>query len=116
MPILRHADSPGQQPWEGVLSKGIVRKEVGAERLTVNEITLAPGASIPLHIHPTHEEAIVILEGQIEATLGDAVQRISGGHTVLAPTGVKHMLKNVGNGPARILAIFPTTDPQRQLL
>lgn len=116
MPILRHADSPVQQPWAGVSSKGVVRKEVGAERLTVNEITLAPGAAIPLHIHPTHEEAIVIVEGQIEATLGDAVQRISGGHTVLAPTGVQHMLRNVGTTPARILAIFPTTEPQRQLL
>ncbi|MCS7206320.1 MAG: cupin domain-containing protein [Dehalococcoidia bacterium] len=116
MPILRHADSPVQQPWQGVSSRGVVRKEVGAERLTVNEITLAPGAFIPLHIHPTHEEAIVILEGEVEATLGDSVQRIAGGHTVLAPTGVKHMLKNVGTRPARILAIFPTTDPQRHLL
>jgi quercetin dioxygenase-like cupin family protein len=99
-----------------VTSKGVVRKEVGAERLTVNEVTLAPGAAIPLHIHPTHEEAIVILEGDVEAVLGDATYRLTGGYTILAPTGVKHMLRNVGRTPARILAIFPTLDPQRQFL
>ncbi|MBI4337169.1 MAG: cupin domain-containing protein [Chloroflexi bacterium] len=116
MPVIRTADSQPQSLWEGITSRALVRKEVGAAALTVNEVTVAPGASIPLHIHPTHEEGIVILEGDVEATLGDEKRKVTGGYTVLAPKGVKHSLKNVGKAPARILAIFPTTEPQRVLV
>ncbi|MBI4233729.1 MAG: cupin domain-containing protein [Chloroflexi bacterium] len=116
MPILDGSAIASQEVFPKVHSKPLVRKEVGAVSLTVNDMAVAPGASIPLHIHPTHEEAIVVLEGAVEATLGDEVRTLGPGHTILAPKGVKHMLANRTRGPARVLAIFPTTDPQRQLL
>jgi len=82
----------------------------------VREVTLQPGASIPLHTHPTHPECIVILEGEVEGRLADEVRPLGPGNSILAPAGVKHNLVNKGKGPARILAIFPTNQVTRELV
>ena len=116
MPILRHADIPTTEAFPNVRAIAVVSRETEAQSLTVSELTLAPGAAIPLHIHPTHEEAIVLLEGTLEATLGQEHQTVEPGYTVLAPRGARHGLRNTGDRPARILAIFPTLDVQRELV
>lgn len=116
MPIIRREDIPGEPLFPGILSRPLVRSQVGAASLTVNELVIQPGSSVPLHIHPTHEEAMIILEGQLEARLGDQRAQMNPGSAILAPKKVPHMLTNRGATPARILAIFPTTAPQRQII
>ena len=93
MPVLNKADiemqeiSPGVERWE------IVSGDLGADSLTVADLTLSPGSRAPTHIHPT-EEAMVIVDGELEAVLGDDVVTVSSGQTVLAPAGVKHGFVN----------------------
>ena len=55
------------------------------------------------------EEAMVIVEGSLEAILGDQVVTLGEGDTVLAPAGVKHGFENRSGATARLLAIFPKT-------
>ena len=113
MPIIRREDVPAEE--EGRLRRQpIARSDLGATSLTVTEITLLPGGQIPLHIHPGHEECIMILEGALEAVLGDDKETVVAGSTIIAPDSVKHSLTNTSDRPAKILAIFPTTDVQRQ--
>ena len=60
------------------------------------------------------EEAMVIVEGSLEAILGDQVVITLGeGDTVLAPAGVKHGFENRSGATARLLAIFPKTQFER---
>lgn len=116
MPVTR-ADEPAlTQPFPGVQSRALVRPEHDAVSLTVNELTIAVGAQVPLHVHPSHEEGIVILEGQLEATIGSDRQSVGPGFAVLVPKEAAHLLVNKGQTPAKILAIFPTTTPQRRFL
>lgn len=115
MPIIRREDVPMEEEG-GLRRQPIARSDLGAASLTVTEITLLPGGRIPLHIHPGHEECIMILEGRLEAVLGDEKKTVAAGNTIIAPDSVKHSLTNTSGRPARILAIFPTTDVQRQLL
>ncbi|MDP7226954.1 MAG: cupin domain-containing protein, partial [SAR202 cluster bacterium] len=62
------------------------------------------------------EEAMVILEGEIDAILGHDTVTVSAGQTVLAPAGVRHGFVNRSGAPARIMAIFPTADMERTLV
>ncbi|MBM3947548.1 MAG: cupin domain-containing protein [SAR202 cluster bacterium] len=116
MPIIRREDVAGEPLFPGIHSHPLVRPQAGAVSLTVNELVIQPGASVPLHVHPTHEEAMVVLEGQLDARLGDQRTQVSPGAAILAPKEVPHMLTNRGRTPARILAIFPVATPQRQLV
>ena len=59
------------------------------------------------------EEAVVIVEGSLEAILGDQVVTLGEGDTVLAPAGVKHGFENRSGATARLLAIFPKTQFER---
>jgi mannose-6-phosphate isomerase-like protein (cupin superfamily) len=78
----------------------------------VADLTMGPESSVPTHIHPT-EEAMVILEGELDAVLGDEIVPVTAGQTVLAPPGVKHGFVNKSGAPARLMAIFPTARPER---
>ena len=59
---------------------------------------------------------MVILEGSMDAILGEEVITVSAGQTVLAPPGVKHGFVNNSGASARVMAIFPTANMERTLV
>lgn len=116
MSIVEHNKLPLERSSPTVALRRVVQGEMGASSLTVWDLLLEPGGQILLHIHPSHEEAIILLEGTLEAAVGDEVRTVSAGASIIAPQGIPHRLRNSGAGPARILAIFPTLQVQRQFL
>ena len=101
----------------GVTQIELVGLEREGENLTARIATIQPGFSVPLHIHPTHQELIFILEGELEGTLEDhGVETLRPGQSVLAPTRKVHGLTNKSASPARVLAIFPTNYVTRELV
>ena len=112
MPVLSRSDSDGQQIFPGVELRELLSGELGARSLTVLDITMSQGSEVTTHIHPT-EEAMIIVDGELEAVLGDDVVTVSSGQTVLAPAGVKHGFVNRSGAPLRIMAIHPTNKVER---
>ena len=115
MPILDRDDDAREQLSEGVDRWSLVDGGLGAESLSVGDVMLSPGGIVPNHIHPT-EEAMVILEGDLEAVLGGDVVNVKAGQVVLAPPGVRHGFVNKSGAPARVMAIFPTAHMERTLV
>ena len=115
MPILRRADAETTEGYPGVPRAQLVGAEHGAASLWVGHLEVGPGATITTHIHPDTEEAMVIVEGELEAVLGDEVVTLGPGDTVLAPAGVKHGFVNRSGENAALLALFPKTEFQRVL-
>ncbi len=115
MPILDKKDIEKERLGPGTERWPIVDGTQGAESLSVGDVVVQPGSKVPIHFHPT-EEAMVILEGQLEAVLGGEVVSVKEGHTVLAPAGVNHGFRNRSTAPARIMAIFPTARIERTLV
>ena len=72
-----------------------------------------PGPRATTHIHPDTEEAMVIVEGTLEAVLGDEVVTLGPGDTVLAPAGVKHGFVSRSESKAALMASFPKTSFER---
>jgi quercetin dioxygenase-like cupin family protein len=52
------------------------------------------------------EEIILVLEGSVQATVGDEKQTATKGHLVLIPKMLPHNLENIGSKPAKILGFF----------
>ena len=77
--------------------------------LTVFCERIAPGDRIPLHEH-TIEEVFFVDAGTIEATVGTEQRTIAPGAIVFIPSGTAHGFRNIGDGVARIHAVFPTRE------
>lgn len=80
-----------------------------ARDVTVFYERIAPGDRIPLHKH-TIDEVFFLDRGRVEATLGENRETISSGAVVFVPAGQKHGFHNVGEGVARVHAVFPSQE------
>ena len=114
MPIIRTSDRNRNEPIsEGLESFGIVDAAHGSDALRVGELTIAPMTRVPRHAHTNTEEAMVLLEGTLEAQVGSERMTIEAGDLVLAPAGSVHGFLNRTDTPARLLYVFPRHDPDR---
>ena len=113
MPILYRADAKTEECYPGIRRRILVGASHGAKSLWVGHLEIAPGAQVTTHIHPDTEEAMVTVEGQLEAVLGIEVANPGPGDTVLAPAGVKHRFINRSSAKAVLLASFPKTSFRR---
>jgi quercetin dioxygenase-like cupin family protein len=83
---------------------GVGMRAVWGDKVMLNWVDLAPKAVVPLHSHP-HEQAGIVLEGQIEMTIGGETRVIGVGEAYVIPGGVEH--KAVGSDePSLVLDIF----------
>ena len=116
MPILYRANAKTEEGYPGIPRTILVDASHGAKSLWVGHLEIAPVAQVTTHIQPDTEEAMVIVEGQLEAVLGDEVINLGPGDTVLAPAGIKHGFVNRTQEAAKLLAVFPQTSFERVLV
>jgi quercetin dioxygenase-like cupin family protein len=117
MPIIKRSDwikregatSPGLE------SFGIVDAYHGSASLRLGEVTIASMSRVPRHTHTNTEEAMVLLEGELDALVGSQRITIVPGDVVLAPAGTVHGFVNRSETPARLLFVFPIHEPDRVL-
>lgn len=70
------------------------------------EVTVEPGGGAPQpHVHTREDETLVLLEGEVTVTIGDATQTVRPGDVVFFPRGVPHSFKNAGATRARGLGV-----------
>ena len=116
MPIIHYSDAESAEGYPGVTRAILVDDRNGALSLYIGHLTIVPGGSVTTHIHPDTEEAMVIVEGNLEAILGDEVVTLGPGDTVLAPAGVKHGFVNRSQSNAALVAAFPKTSFERVMV
>src|SRR5688572_29454111 len=61
---------------------------------------LAPGASVPAHVH-SYEESVFVLSGEVVARTAEGDRRLGPGDYGLVPVGVPHEWHNPGTEPVR---------------
>ena len=117
MPIIRNGDRHINQATSsaGLESQIIVDALLGSDSLRMGELTIAPMSRVPRHTHTNTEEAMVLLEGTLQAIVGSQRTTIEAGDLVLAPSGTVHGFVNQSDTPARLLFVFPIHDPDRVL-
>lgn len=111
MPLAMEDDPDDYRPdskWAVVIDPTESSDEV-VRGLTVVDEMIAPGDRIPLHQH-TIEEVLFVDEGSLEVRLGSERRVVGPRAVVFVPAGVAHGFRNVGEGVARIHAVFPSRE------
>jgi quercetin dioxygenase-like cupin family protein len=68
-------------------------------------INLAPGGEVAEHTD-TAEELLYIVDGEVEASVGDETGTLRAGDLAVVPALAPHSFRNLGDGEARILGFF----------
>ena len=110
MPIIDHGKAkeipwrPHHRTWE------IASESQGMTSSTLLLSEVQPGVGAPLHTHGS-DEIIVVLDGTLEARIGDLQQQVASEHSLVIPARIPHAFTCVGQKAARILIFSPLTDP-----
>jgi quercetin dioxygenase-like cupin family protein len=78
----------------------------GAGKLTVIDVTLAPGKGHNFHKHPDQEEVIYVIAGQVEQWVDREKRMLSPGDCAYIPADVVHASFNTGTADAKVVAIL----------
>jgi HTH-type transcriptional repressor of puuD len=112
MPIIRSSEvkfGPGATP--DYQRRVLVGPEKGSGAITLGEVMMDPGSSLPLHTHRI-EESMVITKGTITALLGNETYTLNPGDAILVPAWVKHLLANHGKETAGFYFFYPGVEVQ----
>ena len=67
------------------------------------ETNSEPGQFVPVHIHPTQDEFILVQEGELDLKLDGVWTKARAGDLVRMPRGIPHGYFNKSDKPARAL-------------
>lgn len=70
----------------------------------IDMIEVPAGDMPPLHVHHTHDEGFLLLDGELSLFFPEREIRLEPGEYALAPRGVPHAYR-VGETPARFLVL-----------
>ena len=91
----------------------------GGDQVLLCQVRYEAGAHVPRHSHEHTEQVMLMLEGQMEMTVGSETRTIRAGDSVVVNRGVEHELRSDG-GCTFIEALSPVPldhvpDPERDL-
>lgn len=73
------------------------------ENVMIWHAHIPDGTFVPPHIHPTQDEWIVVLEGNLEVECGDEVHKAGPGDTIRMPKGIAHGIFNRSSADAKVV-------------
>jgi quercetin dioxygenase-like cupin family protein len=104
-PMATHNGEGEARWWFGSLAEIKVTAQDTGGLLSIVEMTEAPGAEAPLHVHYREDESFWILEGELTIHVGDQVIEAGAGDFAFGPRGIPHSYK-VGPDGCRMLFIL----------
>ena len=102
------------EPFKGANILVVTGPSTGSTMMTVSDLTVKSNVASAYHCHPKTEESIFVVSGEAEFRVGNHKFQVSAGDCVLAPRGVGHGLKNIGDSDARFVCAYPVPIPDRQ--
>ncbi|MDQ3168224.1 MAG: cupin domain-containing protein [Chloroflexota bacterium] len=101
------------QRWDAVAERvpfpGVHFRPVAGEAAMACRVWLEPGSVVMAHAHP-HEQISIVLEGELEFTLGDETRTVGAGEVVVIRGGTSHAVI-AGPAGASVIDVF---SPPRQ--
>jgi quercetin dioxygenase-like cupin family protein len=77
--------------------------KAGCESTFAFETNSDPGQFVPVHVHPTQEEFILVQDGMLDLKLDGVWVQAKAGDLVRMPRGIPHGYFNKSDKPARAL-------------
>jgi quercetin dioxygenase-like cupin family protein len=88
------------------LFPGVSLHSTGGEQVLLCRVRYEPGAAVPRHRHEHTEQVMLVLEGELEMTVGSETRRLRPGDSAVVNRGVEHELRSEG-GCAFVEALAP---------
>lgn len=86
----------------------IVGKTATQSEYVITDGIIAPGGFVPAHYHKWEDQTFHVLQGTLEAKIGEETFKLGVGDTIHCPRGILHYLKNVGENEVKLISyIFP---------
>lgn len=86
------------------LTDNVFAKTFWGERMLIAVVDLLADAHVPTHDH-VHEQVGIILEGELEFTIGDQTRILKQGDVYTIPAHVPHSARPV-NGNVKVMDVF----------
>jgi quercetin dioxygenase-like cupin family protein len=74
------------------LFPGVSLHAIGGEQVLLCHVVYEPGTKVARHSHPTTEQLMWIVEGDLTMTVGDETRHLGAGDVVVVNRGVEHEL------------------------
>lgn len=82
---------------------GSSTKFIHSEKMTFSYWDFEAGVVVPNHTHP-HEQINMVVDGEIEMTVGTETKHLKAGCVTVIPANVEHMVKTLT--PCHLIDIF----------
>ena len=106
--VIKKDESPKYWMSKGEYTNIIVSAEQANNEYVVTDGIIEPNGFVPDHYHKWEDQTFHIMEGEVEAKIGDDWYQLSAGDTIHCPRGISHLIKNNGKSNARLVSyIFP---------
>jgi quercetin dioxygenase-like cupin family protein len=93
---------------ENEFTRIIVGKVASNSEYVISDGVLEPGGFVPDHYHKWEDQTFHIIEGELEAKIGDTFYQIGIGDSIHCPRGTSHFMKNIGKTNVKLISyIFP---------
>lgn len=98
-----YADQTETYDIRGVHITKMVAPSTGASEVMACYVSIEPGAVSPPH-HHDHEEVLIVLSGQLRATMGSEVATLQAGDSCIIPAFTLHHVANQGKEPCELIS------------
>ena len=86
------------------LAPGIMSRPLVGTNLLASFVRYEPNSVAPLHAHE-EEQVFIMVEGELEMTLGGEVRMMRAGDAAIIPAWVEHTVRSL-SAPARQIDVF----------
>jgi quercetin dioxygenase-like cupin family protein len=101
------AGEAGRSWWgPGDMYTFLVTGEESGGSMFALDCLIGAGGGPPPHRHLAEDELFTITEGSISFTAGEETRSVSAGESVFVPRGRRHLYRNEGRKPARMIAVY----------
>ena len=105
-PAVKYQPKPKRYYFDVALGSILLSGEDTGGAYCLLNMRVAPGKGVPRHTHTREDEALFVLSGELEATVGDEIFTLRAGETLIAPRNIPHHLRNSGNVANHYLIMF----------
>ena len=103
---VRYQQNPKRYYFDVALGSILLSGEDTGGAYCLLDLRVAPGKGVHRHTHTREDEALFVLSGELEATIGDKIFTVRAGETLIAPRNIPHQLRNSGNVANHYLIMF----------
>ena len=103
---VRHLGWEGGRQIIGTPFRELVATEATDGHLVVLSVEMPPGLHVDEHTHETEDQIVIVVRGEVGASVAGEVTILGEGAVHLMPRGERHSLWNAGALPARILDLY----------